>query len=116
MSELSKEGKKYHNHDNVLPFVEALIFRDHGIADGIAEKPIWNGIPDFRQDFRISPPSIIVLKMSIIVLKMYRYSYTLIQTNYNIISHHDNTKYYYFFILTITLKHIIRTAHHTRNK
>ena len=29
------------------PFVEALIFRDHGIADGIAEKPIWNGIPDF---------------------------------------------------------------------
>ena len=56
----------------------------------------------FRQDFRIFPPSIIVLKMSIIALKMYRYSYTLIQTNYNIISHHDNTKYYYFFILTIT--------------
>ena len=27
--------------------VEALIFRDHGIADGNAEKPIWNGIPDF---------------------------------------------------------------------
>ena len=48
------------------------------------------------------PPSIIALKMSIIALKMYRYSYTLIQTNYNIISHHDNTKYYYFFILTIT--------------
>ena len=30
-----------------LTNLEALIFRDHGIADGNAEKPIWNGIPDF---------------------------------------------------------------------
>ena len=27
--------------------LEALIFRDHGIADGNAEKLIWNGIPYF---------------------------------------------------------------------
>ena len=27
--------------------IEALIFRDHGIA----EKPIWNGIPDFMPKY-----------------------------------------------------------------
>ena len=54
------------------------------------------------QVFRIFPPSIIALNISIKALKMYRYSYKLIQTNYNIISHHDNTNYYNFVMLTIT--------------
>ena len=38
----SENGMLWRNK-NTMDYVEALIFRDHGIA----EKPIWNGIPDF---------------------------------------------------------------------
>ena len=76
-----------------------------GVArDAIDSMIHWNDwrFQKIRQVFRIFPPSIIALNISIKALKMYRYSSKLIQTNYNIISHHDNTNYYNFVMLTIT--------------